>query len=106
MDRDKWVQVLIFDDVTSDLIEVDLRRTAADVLQRIGEPSLPANNESTEPEKHEARHPGRPKLGVVDAVPRVSRVRLIRCLPGGSVPRYAAGRQRRSGEGPLRSSRL
>src|SRR5947208_1356730 len=65
MDRDKWVQVLIFDDVTSDLIEVDLRRTAADVLQRIGEPSLPANNESTEPEKHEARHPGRPKLGVV-----------------------------------------
>ena len=30
MDRDKWVQVLIFDDVTSDLIEVDLRGTAAD----------------------------------------------------------------------------
>jgi hypothetical protein len=65
MDRDKWVQVLIFDDVTSNLIEVDLRGTDADILQRIGEPSVRANNESTEPEKHEARHPGRPKLGVI-----------------------------------------
>ncbi len=53
-DRDKWAQVLIFDDVTSELIEVDFRGSPEDVGRRIGEGA---------PE--EPRKPGRPKLGVV-----------------------------------------
>jgi hypothetical protein len=51
MDRDRWAQVLIFDDVTSNLIEVDLRGN-----EPVSEPVKP-------PE--ETRRPGRPKLGVV-----------------------------------------
>jgi hypothetical protein len=53
-DRDKWSQVLIFDDVTSNLIEVDFRGSPEDVARRISE-EVPA----------EPRRPGRPKLGVV-----------------------------------------
>ena len=66
MNRDKWAQVLIFDAVTSDLIEVDLRCTAEDVFQRFS-----AAAESTQPTGEpagvggHARGPGRPKLGVV-----------------------------------------
>ena len=51
MDRDRWAQVLIFDDVTSNLIEVDLRGSEPGV-----EPVPP---------QEETRRPGRPKLGVV-----------------------------------------
>ena len=36
-DRDKWAQVLIFDDVTSNLIEVDFRGSPEDVARRISE---------------------------------------------------------------------
>src|SRR5260370_37536385 len=53
-DREKWAQVLIFDDVTSDLIEVDFRGSPEDVGRRIAE-EVPA----------EPRRPGRPRLGVV-----------------------------------------
>jgi hypothetical protein len=53
-DRDKWAQVLIFDDVTSNLIEVDFRGSPEDVGRRLAE-EVPA----------EPRRPGRPKLGVV-----------------------------------------
>jgi hypothetical protein len=52
LDRDEWAQILIFDDITSHVIEVDFRGTTDDVLARIA------------PEE-EARRPGRPKLGVV-----------------------------------------
>jgi uncharacterized protein len=55
-DRDKWAQVLIFDDVSSELVEVDFRGTPADVLRRIEE--VAAANALP-------RRPGRPKLGVV-----------------------------------------
>jgi hypothetical protein len=51
IDRDKWAQVLIFDDVTANVIEIDLRGV---------EPSI----EPTPPQE-ETRRPGRPKLGVV-----------------------------------------
>ena len=65
MDRDKWAQVLIFDDVTSRLIEVDFRGTPDDVLERIAVPAPdPAQGEPAPPEG-EPRRPGRPKLGVV-----------------------------------------
>jgi hypothetical protein len=60
IDRGERGPVLIFDDLSSDLIEVDFRGTEADVRQRLspGEsPGQPANNIP--------RGPGRPKLGVV-----------------------------------------
>jgi hypothetical protein len=58
-------QVLIFDDVTSEAIEVDFRGTAADVLSRLARSE---NKETASAPGHEAeapRGPGRPKLGVV-----------------------------------------
>jgi hypothetical protein len=62
LDRDRWAQVLIFDDVTSELIEVDFRGTPEDVSRRLRQPSPSA----AEPEPPtETRRPGRPKLGVV-----------------------------------------
>jgi hypothetical protein len=63
-DRDKWTQVLIFDDVTSHLVEVDFSGTPADVARRVtqqGEPE-PVTGAAA---PVEARRPGRPKLGVV-----------------------------------------
>src|ERR1039457_6659038 len=54
-DRDQWAQVMIFDAVASNLIEVDFRGSPEDVRRRIGE-SVP---------EELPRRPGRPKLGVV-----------------------------------------
>jgi hypothetical protein len=74
---DRFAQVLIFDDLTSKLIELDLRGTPEDLLHRIAatgtpgpenpEPasSEPADSESPTPVNGAARGPGRPKLGVV-----------------------------------------
>lgn len=56
LDADDDAQVLIFDDHTSQVIEVDFRGTAEDVVQRLARTgAAPA----------ETRSPGRPKLGVV-----------------------------------------
>lgn len=68
LDRGERAPVLIFDDATSELIEVDFRGTAEDVLKRLeGSPYYaerlapsPAEAEGASP-----RGPGRPKLGVV-----------------------------------------
>ena len=67
IDRYKWAQVLIFDDITSALVEVDFRGSAADVLRRIGAQSSAGATRVSEPRKTEGetRHPGRPKLGVI-----------------------------------------
>ena len=66
LDRDKRAQVLIFDDVTSELIEVDFRGTPAHVLQRLAmiDPVSARKSGSTSPNT-ETRGPGRPRLGVV-----------------------------------------
>lgn len=58
--------VLIFDDLTSRLVELDLRGTPQDLLARIQitEPALLAPSDSPVPED-QPRGPGRPKLGVV-----------------------------------------
>ena len=56
---DKGEQVMIFDDATSESIEVDFRGSAEDVLQRLAQPG--DNQAVTEG----PRGPGRPKLGVV-----------------------------------------
>ena len=65
-DRDKWAQVLIFDDVTSNLVEVDFRGSAADVERRIAEQTVAGStgNDGAGMEG-DARRPGRPRLGVV-----------------------------------------
>jgi hypothetical protein len=64
--RDKFAQVLIFDDVTSNPVEVDLRGTPDDLTRRIAETEAAAA-QSNEPilAEGEIRKPGRPKLGVV-----------------------------------------
>ncbi|MCC6390620.1 MAG: DUF2239 family protein, partial [Bryobacterales bacterium] len=59
-DRDPQAQILIFDDVTSRLIELDFRGTPAQALERIAGKPPAASGPETEP-----RRPGRPKLGVV-----------------------------------------
>src|SRR5260370_21594693 len=66
MDRDRWAQVLIFDDLTSNVIEVDFRGTPQDVAHRVAETAATAA-ESNQPAQApgDARRPGRPKLGVV-----------------------------------------
>jgi hypothetical protein len=58
---DKGEQVLIFDDTTSEAIEVDFRGTAQDVLQRLARTD--SDQAITVPDA--LRGPGRPKLGVV-----------------------------------------
>ena len=40
LDRDASAQVLIFDDASSELIEVDLRGTAKDVEERLRAPAV------------------------------------------------------------------
>jgi hypothetical protein len=67
LDRDSKEPILIFDDNTGRLVEVDLRGSVRDVLNRLSES---ANTDTTasasNQEKVEApRGPGRPKLGVV-----------------------------------------
>lgn len=52
LDRDPALALLIFDDATSEPIELDLRGSAKDVAERLRQPEA-------------ARAPGRPKLGVV-----------------------------------------
>ena len=66
IDREEAVSVLIFDDFTSELIEVDFRGTINDALKRLEK--APANGKSaTAPnsDRTGSRGPGRPKLGVV-----------------------------------------
>jgi hypothetical protein len=65
LDRDRNAQVLIFDDQTSELIEVDFRGTPAQVAKRLEQiaPNIAIAEEPALPD--EARRPGRPKLGVI-----------------------------------------
>ena len=64
--RDKFAQVVIFDDVTGELVEVDLRGTPDELSRRFVE-TASAAVQSNGPvlADGEARRPGRPKLGVV-----------------------------------------
>lgn len=66
LDRNANAQILIFNDLTSELVEIDFRGTPARVLQRIGNRSVNAvpNSEPIQPYT-ETRRRGRPKLGVV-----------------------------------------
>src|SRR4051812_648250 len=62
-DRDPWAQILIFDDVTSEPVELDFRGTPDDVVRRLSSPAPQAV--AAEETDDEPRRPGRPKLGVV-----------------------------------------
>lgn len=61
VDRGEGAPVLIFDDATAELIEIDFRGTRRDVLDRLKAGVCRAPQAPAEP----ARGPGRPKLGVV-----------------------------------------
>ena len=67
IDRKNQEPVFIFDDFTSEIIEVDFRGTLEDVLKRLKKPELdvaPAA-EPSDKDPIAKRGPGRPKLGVV-----------------------------------------
>jgi hypothetical protein len=64
IDADETAPILIFDDATSELVEVDFRGLPADVLRRLG--PAPSRQDDAGGQAHDApRGPGRPKLGVV-----------------------------------------
>jgi hypothetical protein len=63
LDRESWAQVLIFDDLTAEPIEVDFRGTAQEVAKRITVPAPKEDEANVQPA--EPRRPGRPRLGVV-----------------------------------------
>jgi uncharacterized protein len=67
IDRGQRAPVLIFDDTNSELIEVDFRGTAEDVLKRLTETTDDGapGGVSAQREAQAPRRPGRPKLGVV-----------------------------------------
>src|SRR4051812_2103985 len=64
-DRKKHESVLIFDDGTSELIEVDFRGSLSDVLKRLEKPQPVTIQAIDGPDRESARGPGRPRLGVV-----------------------------------------
>ena len=70
VDRGPRGPVLIFDDATSETVELDLRGTVDDVLRRLPHRARPGATV----EKSPARGPGRPRLGVV--------AREVTLLPG------------------------
>lgn len=55
VDKEHWLPILIFDDETSEPIEIDFRGTPEEVALRLQPP----------PAEPEPRRPGRPRLGVV-----------------------------------------
>jgi len=62
VEGDAWAQVIVFDDLTGAVIELDLRGSTEDVLRRLpaSEAAIPIESPSAE-----GKRPGRPKLGVV-----------------------------------------
>ncbi len=67
IDKDEQPSILIFDDLTSELIEVDFRGTIEDVLKRLDRPETNLESVEVIPNTGQSmlRGPGRPKLGVV-----------------------------------------
>lgn len=67
LDRGEGSPILIFDDLTSELVEVDFRGTVDDVLKKLELPE-PGREPDAAPaalDRGPSRGPGRPKLGVV-----------------------------------------
>lgn len=58
--------ILVFDDATSEIVEIDFRGTLKEVLRRLGEArGAMSPEQAPNQEKDVERGPGRPKLGVV-----------------------------------------
>lgn len=66
-DQGRQKTILVFDDLTSELVELDLRGSDADVLDRLQVPELAEGGDApAAPEPEDApRGPGRPRLGVI-----------------------------------------
>lgn len=66
IDRNDSATILIFDDVTSEQVEIDFRGSAEQVLQRLSASEAGATaTEKAIDDQQTARGPGRPKLGVI-----------------------------------------
>jgi hypothetical protein len=67
IDRGERAPVLIFDDETSEQVEVDFRGTSEDVLKRLAQKTSEgaATAAPDDPGRDGPRGPGRPRLGVV-----------------------------------------
>ena len=65
IDQGEQEPILIFDDATSELVEVDFRGALEDVLKRLEKPAADAAPESSNTDQSARRGPGRPRLGVV-----------------------------------------
>jgi len=63
LDGDQQASILIFDDDTSELVEIDFRGTIEDVRRRLKRQV--SGQEADAGQKKTRRGPGRPKLGVV-----------------------------------------
>ena len=88
IDHDGEGSVLIFDDLNSEIIELDFRGTMEDVLKRLEKPT-PRSASTSEPlttDQGPTRRPGRPRLGVVSRevtlLPR--HWEWLNCQPGGA----------------------
>lgn len=72
---DPSITILVFDDTTGRIVDLDLRGTKADIIERLSRPPQtfvgryrPHPSEASEPTKDEVSEPrgrGRPKLGVI-----------------------------------------
>ena len=65
IDQGEQEPILIFDDATSELVEVDFRGALEDVLKRLEKPAADTAPESSNTDQSARRGPGRPRLGVV-----------------------------------------
>lgn len=67
VDQGRQKTILVFDDLTSELVELDLRGSDADVLDRLQASGLAEGGDvPATPEPEDApRSPGRPRLGVI-----------------------------------------
>jgi hypothetical protein len=64
-DRDGTTPILVFDDVTSEQIDLDLSASGAELVERLALSARAAEPADDEPSGAAPRGPGRPKLGVV-----------------------------------------
>jgi hypothetical protein len=104
---DNGEQVLIFDDVTSQSIEVDFRGSAEEVLLRLAQ----TDGKETAAVSDAPRGPGRPKLGVVareiTLLPR--HWDWLNAQPGGASQTRGGGKAYERGQGsrpPIARGRL
>jgi uncharacterized protein len=67
IDQDEQAAILIFDDETSELVEVDFRGSVEDVLKRMAASTTSRETDDNSSDKGQRSRPGpgRPKLGVV-----------------------------------------